>query len=311
MKLLLLACGWRSGPRGGAVGAGRGTRHAADERVRRTPGTAGHHARPCRPARLKSGDDPAAQDDGPRMAPAPAGRRAGRRRRRPGRRTPPRPARAGRASPAPPRTPRPARRPPGGRPAGAAPAPRGRSGRAAAPAGVGAGVASGHRPRGPTAGWRRRGRAGRACGRRTPGNLAPPCSAYVGKLSICTRVGTSAVPRRGHRGDDVVGQAGAVLDAVDAGGDQLGHRLLAEAVRGHPRAELVRAGDRRGRDVGGPARREVAGVAVDPVADELDPAVAAARPAVSTSADQVGRLDLGAVVADVALGAGRCAGRRG
>jgi hypothetical protein len=44
-----------------------------------------------------------------------------------------------------------------------------------------------------------------------------------------------------------------VLDAVDAGGDQLGDRLLAEAVCGDPGAELVGPGDRsRSRSIQSP-----------------------------------------------------------
>lgn len=50
----------------------------------------------------------------------------------------------------------------------------------------------------------------------------------------------------------------AVFDAVDAGVHQFGHRALVEAVRGHPSAV-----DRLLRHVGGPQRRQVAGVAVD------------------------------------------------
>ena len=86
------------------------------------------------------------------------------------------------------------------------------------------------------------------------------------------------------------------------GGDQVGDRLLAEAVRGDPGAELVRPRDRGGGDVGRPARGEVAGVAVDPVADELDPPVAASGLRLDLG-DQVVGLDLRAVVADVALAA--------
>ena len=270
MKLLLVACGWR---RRAAWGCGRcpagGRGRGSGERVRRTPGTARHHARPA-PSRIRActaqirgrpthrltaclvRESPRAA--GPVRPPrGRAGRPAGgassaqvgprvgvvdhqvgrlARRRGP----------AGRASRGPPRTPpaeRGVRR--AGRPARAGPAPRGRPGRAAALPRRRCRRRSARPPRGPSAAWRRRGRAGRACGRRSAGNFAPPCSAYVGKLSICTRVGTSAVPRPGHLGDDVVGQAGAVLDAVDAGGDELGDRLLAEAVRGDPGAELVGA----------------------------------------------------------------------
>ena len=53
----------------------------------------------------------------------------------------------------------------------------------------------------------------------------------------------------------------------------------------------------------GPARGEVAGVAIDPVADELDPAVTAAR-LLAHVRDEIFGLDLVGVVTDVALGAG-------
>ena len=67
-------------------------------------------------------------------------------------------------------------------------------------------------------------------------------------------------------------------------------------------------GDRLGEHVRRPARLEVAGVAVDPVADELDPAVADtgldAHPL-----DELLGLDLPRVVADVAPGPGDVAPR--
>ena len=55
---------------------------------------------------------------------------------------------------------------------------------------------------------------------------------------------------RGHLADEVLGQPGAVLDAVDAGADQAGQRVGAEGVRGDPGALLV-----GGRDRGGQRRR--------------------------------------------------------
>ena len=57
-------------------------------------------------------------------------------------------------------------------------------------------------------------------------------------------VGTSAVPCSTISVDGVVGQPGAVLDAVDAGVDQAGQRVLAEHVRGDPGAVVVRGVDR-------------------------------------------------------------------
>ncbi len=80
-----------------------------------------------------------------------------------------------------------------------------------------------------------------------------------------------------HQLDGVVGQPGAVLDAVDAGVDQPGQRVLAEHVRGDAGAVGVGGVDRLLEDLVGPQRRQVADIAVDPVADQLDPAVAPAR----------------------------------
>ena len=91
--------------------------------------------------------------------------------------------------------------------------------------------------------------------------------------------------RRGDRdpggGDpvDLVGRrARGVLEAVDAGVEQRVERLRREGVRGDPRARGVGRGDGVGQHVRGPQRAQVAvgaEVAVDPVGDELDPAVAA------------------------------------
>jgi hypothetical protein len=77
-------------------------------------------------------------------------------------------------------------------------------------------------------------------------------------------------------GDRGVGQARRVLQAVDTGGQQAVDGLGAEHVRGHPRAVLVRGVHRLGQNVLAPQRAQVAGGAVDPVADELHPAVATA-----------------------------------
>ncbi len=108
-------------------------------------------------------------------------------------------------------------------------------------------------------------------------------------------------PLPGERLDRVRDQADGVLDAVGPGGREVDERLLAEAVGGDPRPLLVGGGDGLGEDVGGPARREVTGVAVDPVADELDPPVA--RPGLQAHPlDEVLGLDLPRVVADVAPG---------
>src|SRR2546423_2230118 len=80
-------------------------------------------------------------------------------------------------------------------------------------------------------------------------------------------------PPRGHLGDGVRRQAGAVLDAVDAGGDQAGQRVGAEDVCGDPGSRVVRGGDRLGEHVIGPQGGEVTRRAVNPVTHPLDPAV--------------------------------------
>ena len=82
-----------------------------------------------------------------------------------------------------------------------------------------------------------------------------------------------------------------------------GQHVLAEAVGRDPRAVRVRDGDRLGERVGRERRRQVAGLAVDPVADQLHPAVAALRLQRDVRGE-VARLDLVGVVADVAPGAG-------
>ena len=139
--------------------------------------------------------------------------------------------------------------------------------------------------------------------RRTVGNLASPLSAIDGKVAMFTSVGTIATPPLDGRRDRVRGKPAGVLDAVDAGRDQVRQAVLAEAVRGDPGALLVRGGHRRDEDVGRPAGRQVAGVAVDPVAHQLDPAVAG--PGLGADLlDQLLGLDLVRVVADVAAGAG-------
>ena len=61
------------------------------------------------------------------------------------------------------------------------------------------------------------------------GNFASAASAYAGKLSMLDQRRHQRVPALGHRGDHVVVEPGAVLDAVDAGRHELGDGLLAEA----------------------------------------------------------------------------------
>ena len=72
-------------------------------------------------------------------------------------------------------------------------------------------------------------------------------------------------------------QSGGVLDAVDAGVEHVIQCVLGEAVRGDPGTFIVGSGNRVPHHGRGERRRQVAGVAVDPVAHELDPAIAVAR----------------------------------
>ena len=94
-----------------------------------------------------------------------------------------------------------------------------------------------------------------------------------------------------------------MLDAVDAGGHQLGDGLLAEDVGGHPASQFVGPGDRGRGHLGRPQRSKITDFAVDPVAHQLDPAVATRRLPLDLG-HQFVRLDLGRVVAQVALRAG-------
>ena len=147
------------------------------------------------------------------------------------------------------------------------------------------------------------------CAAYTGNRVAP--SAISGKLSMLISVGTSAVPRSTIIAMVVVGEPGAVLDAVDAGVDQTGQRVFAEDVGGDPGALAVRRLDRVDENVVAPQRCQVADLAVDPVAHELDPAVTGA----SLPHHLVGQLRLVVEIdrqpADVPLRARRCAVRRG
>ena len=96
-----------------------------------------------------------------------------------------------------------------------------------------------------------------------------------GKFSTLIRVGTNAVSFSTINSMMSSVSPGAVLDAVDPRPDQTGQRILAEDVRGDPRTVGVGGVDRRLEHVVGPQRRQIAYAAVDPVADQLDPAVAA------------------------------------
>ena len=65
-----------------------------------------------------------------------------------------------------------------------------------------------------------------------------------------------------------------MFDAVDAGVEHVIQRVLGETVRRHPGAFIMGGADSVPHHGGGERRREVAGVAVDPVPHQLDPAVA-------------------------------------
>ena len=109
---------------------------------------------------------------------------------------------------------------------------------------------------------------------------------------------------RRHLLDEVARQSGAVLDAVDTGVDQVRQRRLAEDVRGDPYALGVRLGHRGLHRLARPRGREVTGLPFDPVADDLDPAVAALG-LLRHVAGQLLGLDLVRVSADVAPGPGQ------
>src|SRR5699024_4165912 len=102
--------------------------------------------------------------------------------------------------------------------------------------------------------------------------------------------------------------AGAVLDAVKAGVEEVVDDLAGDGVRGDLRARLVGRGDPLGEHLGGPQRPQV-GVralgAVDPVGDDLHPAVPGGG-LLGHRAGQLGDVvELTAVVAQVTLGPGQ------
>ena len=79
----------------------------------------------------------------------------------------------------------------------------------------------------------------------------------------------------GHHGNSVLGQSGAVFDAVDAGCDQARQCILAKHMRGHPGTLGMGGGDGGDKNIIGPQGRKVPRGAVDPIADEFHPAVTA------------------------------------
>ena len=98
------------------------------------------------------------------------------------------------------------------------------------------------------------------------------------------------VPRQKPRG---------VFDAVDSGVEHVVQGVFAEAVRGDPGAFIVGGADGVPHRCGGKRRREVTGVAVDPVPHELDPAVTGAG-LFPDCLHELLRLDLHGEVAQVA-----------
>ncbi len=80
-----------------------------------------------------------------------------------------------------------------------------------------------------------------------------------------------------HHLDGLVGQAGAVFDAVDACRDQSGERVFPEDVRGDACPFRMGRGNGVDEDRVVPEGPEVSHRAVDPVTDELDPPVAESR----------------------------------
>ena len=147
-------------------------------------------------------------------------------------------------------------------------------------------------------------RAAGACGRTSAGTWPRRRPRASGKVAMLTRVGTMATPRSAKSGIGLLGEPGRVLDAVDPG-RRPGRRSESSAkqcaVTRAPSswaAAIASSTASRGQHGG-----QVAGVAVDPVADQLDPAVAAPRLPAHVGG-QVAGLDLVRVVADVAAGAG-------
>ena len=138
--------------------------------------------------------------------------------------------------------------------------------------------------------------------------LLAAAAAYSGKLSSCTTVGTSAVPRSTIASiRSVVRPVPCSMQSMPASISAGQHRL-AEAVRGHPGAVLVGASIAAANASAGNDGARSPDVAGDPVAHELDPAVAALR-LLGDVRREVLRLDLVGVVADVALGARDVAAR--
>ena len=110
-------------------------------------------------------------------------------------------------------------------------------------------------------------------------------------------------PALSHSGDRLVGEPGAVLDTVDAGVHELRRGFFGKAVRSDASTKLMSTSYGSLGDICGPQRSEIPLTAVNPVADELDPAVTRSGLTIDLG-DEFFRIHLGCVVTDVALRTG-------
>ena len=112
--------------------------------------------------------------------------------------------------------------------------------------------------------------------------------------------------RLGDTADRLVGQARGVLEAVEARVEDEREGLLVEGVGGDAGTRGVGGVGRGDEVLRLPARCQIADAAVDPVADELDPAVTAAG-LTGDGGGQVLGLELVGIADQVAAGAGKVA----
>ena len=167
---------------------------------------------------------------------------------------------------------------------------------------------AGHEPAGSD------GRAARASARRTEGSASSPWAAMASNCPTCSRVAVTGMPAAAMRSIWVGVAPVACSRQSMPGVQQRVERLGRERVGGDPGSDGVRTRDRLGQHVRRPQRRQVAvdtQVAVDPVGDELHPAVASRRFLEDRGWQVGGRRQLAAVVPQVPLGSRQVAGRRG
>ena len=124
-----------------------------------------------------------------------------------------------------------------------------------------------------------------------------------GNVAMLIRVGTIGTPCSDEARQVPRQQPGAVLDAVDPGVEHVIQGVFGEAVGGDAGPFIVGGLDGILERSGGKAGGEVAGVAVDPVPHELDPAVAGTG-LLPHGLDEILRLHLDGEAAQVAPGAG-------